>query len=95
MPGLEVTPSTSLQVATQSDEDKYYNGSEIWNSPNFDQSGHSDFHRPIQSNDQSQVKSQKPVQTIAVLIAVLSLAVALGIGLGVGLSAQHKQNSFE
>ena len=93
MPGLEVTPSTSPQVAAQSDEDKYYTGSETWNRPNFEQSGYSDFHRPTHSNGQSQAKSQSLVKIIAVLIVVLLLAVALGVGLGEGLAAQHKQRS--
>lgn len=93
VPGLEVAPSTSPQVAAQSDEDKYYTGSETWNRPIFEQSGHSDFHQPTQSNDQSQAKSRSLVKIIVVLIVVLLLAVALGVGLGEGLSAQHKQKS--
>ena len=95
LPGLEVAPSTIPQVAAQPDENKYYVGSERWNRPNSDQSGHSDFDRPNQSTDQSKVKSQSLVKNIGVLIiiVVLLLAVALGVGLGVGLSAQHKQKS--
>ena len=93
VPGLEVAPSTSPQFAAQPDENKYYIGSERWNRPNSDQSGHSDFDRPNQSNDRSQVKSQSLVKIIGVLIVVLLLAVGLGIGLGVGLSAQHRQKS--
>lgn len=58
MPGLEVAPSTSPQAAAQPDENKYYIGSERWNRPDSDQSGHSDFIQPNQSNDRSQVKSQ-------------------------------------
>ena len=93
VPGLEVAPSTSPQVAAQPADNKYYIGPEIWNRPDSDQSGHSDFDRPDQSNDQSQVKSQSLVKAVKVLIVVLLLAVALGVGLGVGLSAQHKQKS--
>ena len=95
MPGLEVAPSTSPQVAAQPDENKYYIGSERWNRPDSDQSGHSDFIQSNQSNDRSQVKSQSLIKIIGVLIiiVVLLLAVALGVGLGIGLSAQHKQKS--
>lgn len=93
MPGLEVAPSTGPQFAAQSDEDKYYNGSETWNRPNFDQSGQSEFHPPIQPKGQSQATSQSLVKIIVVLIVALLLAAALGVGLGVGLSAQHKQKS--
>ena len=93
VPGLEAAPSTSPQVAAQPDEDKYYIGSESWNRPDSDQSGHSDFDRPNRSKDQSQVKSQSLVKIVGVLIVVLLLAVALAVGLGVGLSAQHKHNS--
>ena len=90
MPGLEVAPSTSPQVATQPGENKYYIGSE---RPN--RSGHSDFNRPNRWNDRFPVKSQSLIKIIRVLIiiVVLLLAVALGVGLGIGLSAQHKQRS--
>ena len=93
VPGLEAAPSTSPQVAAQPDENKYYIGSESWNRPDSDQSGQSNFGRPNQSNDQSQIKSQSLVRIIGVLVVVLLLAVALGVGLGVGLSAQHKHSS--
>ena len=93
MPGLEIAPSTSPQVAAQPDENKYYIGSERWNCPDSDQSGHFDFDRPNQSKDESRVKSQSLFKIVRVLIVVLSLAVALGVGLGVGLSAQHKQKA--
>ena len=95
MPGLELAPSTNPQLAAEPDEDKYYIGSERWNRPEPDQSHHSDFDRPNQSNDQSQVKSQSHVKVVGLLIiiVVLLLAVALGVGLGVGLSAQHKEKS--
>ncbi len=87
--GLEVETSTNPQVAAQPDENMYYIGSEVWNRPTPDQSN------PNQSNDRSQLKSQRLVKTIGglIIIIVLLLAVALGVGLGVGLSAQHKQVS--
>ena len=93
VPGLEIAPSTSPQVAGQPDENKYYIGPESWNPPDSDQLVHSDFDRPNQLIDQSKVKSRSLVKVIGVLIAVLLLAVALGVGLGVGLSAQHSQKS--
>ena len=91
VPGLEIAPSTSPQVAAQPDENKYYIGPESWNRLASGQLVHSDFDRPNPSIDQSQVKSRSLVKVIGVLIAVLLLAVALGVGLGEGLSAQHKQ----
>ena len=95
VPGLEIAPSTSPQVAPQPDENKYYIGPEIWTHPDSDQMGHSDFDRPNQSKNQSRVKSQSHAKVIVVLIAVLLLAVALAVGLGVGLSAQHKQKTIK
>ena len=93
MPGLEIAPSTSPQVAPQPDENKYYIGPEIWNRTDSDQLGRSDLDQPSQSKNQSQGKSQSHVKVIVVLIVAFSLAVALAVGLGVGLSAQHKQKS--
>ena len=94
-PGLEVEPSTGPQVAAQPDEHKYYIGSGRLNHPVFDQSSHSAFDPPNQSNNRSQTKSQGHIRAIGflIVIVVLLLAVALGVGLGVGLSVQHRQHS--
>lgn len=79
--GLEVKSPESLEVAPQSDRNKYYTGGPVSGLP--DQS------------TQFQAKSQGRSRNILVLavIAIVGLAVAIGAGLGAGLAAQHKSTS--
>lgn len=84
--GIELQPPTSLEVAYQPDEFKYYVGG---------RGGSTDlvFDQPDQS-DRSRTKRQHWPRVVWVLafIAVVSLAVAIGAGLGAGLAAQHKSS---
>ena len=82
--GLEIEPTTNLEVAIQPYIEKHYI---TGGAPNHSISSHLD------TSNQSYGKVQSRFKTMWILavIAFICLAIAIGAGLGVGL--QHKSST--
>lgn len=86
MDGLEVAPSTCLQVSPQPDENKYYVPVGVPTDTVID---HLDRSSIPQAGSLAKFK---PTRTLFG-IGIICLAAALGIGLGVGVAIQSSPRS--
>ena len=86
MDGLEVTPSTCLQVSPQPDENMYF---VRVGAPKDTVSDHSDRFSIPQAGSLAKFKPTRKL----VGIGIICLAAALGIGLGVGVAIQSSPHS--
>ena len=86
MNGLEVSPSTGLEVAPQPDGNMYYIGGGVSNDTVLD---HLDRSRLSQARRMAKFV---PIRILAG-IAVICFAVALGTGIGAGVASRSSRSS--